>query len=69
MPEFSGFDVLEALRFRQICVPVIVITTHDEPGTTERVHALGASAYLKKLFDRETLLAAIEAAMTHDREP
>lgn len=32
MPELNGFDVLEAFRSRQISVPVIVITAHDEPG-------------------------------------
>jgi FixJ family two-component response regulator len=69
MPEFSGFEVLEAFRFRQISVPVIVITAHDEPGTTERVRALGALAYLKKPVDRDALLSAIQAAMTHDKEP
>jgi FixJ family two-component response regulator len=62
MAEVSGFDVLEGFRSRFIRVPVIVITAHDEPGTEERVRSLGACAYLKKPVDRETLLAAIEAA-------
>ena len=62
MPEANGFDVLEACRSRHITVPVIVITAHDEPGTAERVRALGASAYLKKPVDRDALLDAIEAA-------
>lgn len=58
----NGFELLEALRARQIPVPVIVITAHDEPGTSERVRALGGSAYLKKPVDRDALLSAIEAA-------
>jgi two-component system, LuxR family, response regulator FixJ len=69
MPEFSGFEVLEAFRVRQISVPVIIITAHDEPDTIERVCALGVSSYLKKPVDRETLLSAIEAAMTHEEKP
>ena len=40
MPGINGFDVLEAFRSRQIPVPVIVITAHDEPGTAERVRRL-----------------------------
>ena len=36
MPGINGFDVLETFRSRQIPVPVIVITAHDEPGTAER---------------------------------
>ena len=62
MPGINGFDVLEAFHSRQSSVPVIVITAHDEPGTAERVRALGASAYLKKPVDRDTLFAAIAAA-------
>ena len=46
---------------------VIAITAHDEPGTAERVRALDAVAYLKKPVDRDTLLSAIDAALTHDR--
>lgn len=62
MTGINGFDVLEAFRSRQIPVPVIVITAHDEPGTSDRVHALGAKAYLKKPVDRDVLLAAIATA-------
>jgi FixJ family two-component response regulator len=69
MPGFNGFELLEAFRSRQIPLPVIVITAYDEPVTAERVRALGASAYLTKPIDRDTLLSAIEAAMTRDKEP
>lgn len=64
MPGINGFGVLEAFQSRHIHVPVVVITAHDEPGTVERVSALGASAYLKKPVDRTTLLSAIEAALS-----
>ena len=67
MPGINGFDVLEAFRSRQIPVPVIVITAHDEPGAAERVLALGASAYLKKPVDRDALLSAIAAATSSGR--
>ncbi len=61
----NGFEVLEAFLARQIHVPVIVITAHDEPGTAERVRSLGAVAYLKKPVDRDTLFSAISAALSH----
>jgi FixJ family two-component response regulator len=69
MPGINGFDVLETLHTRQIPVPVIVITAHDEPGTEERVRSLGASNYLKKPVDRDALLSAIAAAAAHDQKP
>ncbi len=61
----SGFEVLEAFLARQIHVPVIVITAHDEPGTGENVRRLGAVAYLKKPVDRDTLLSSISDALSH----
>jgi FixJ family two-component response regulator len=65
MPGINGFDVLEALRSRQIPLPVVVITGRDESDTAARVRAAGISAYLKKPIDRDVLLSAMEAAMTH----
>ncbi len=65
----SGFEVLEAFLARQIHLPVIVITAHDEPGTEERVRGLGAVAYLKKPVDRESLLRSISAALAHPETP
>jgi len=69
MHAVNGFDVLQALLDRHIPVPVIVVTAHDEPGTQERVRALGASAYLKKPVDRDDLLSAIAAAVSHNQQP
>ncbi len=65
MEGVSGFEVLETFVTRQIHLPVIVITGHDEPGTEERVRDLGAVAYLKKPVDRDTLLSSISVALTH----
>jgi FixJ family two-component response regulator len=69
MPGLRGFDVLEIFRSRQIAVPVVVITAHDESDTEERVRALGAFAYLKKPVDRAALLPAIAEAMSHTQKP
>jgi FixJ family two-component response regulator len=69
MPGINGFDVLEAVHTRQIPVPVIVITAHDEPGTVECAIALGASAFLKKPVDKDTLFAAIDAAAAGKQHP
>jgi FixJ family two-component response regulator len=65
MAQVSGFDVLEALQFRRILTPVIVITAHDEPGTRDQVRSLGAFDYLKKPVDRDALLSAITAALAY----
>jgi FixJ family two-component response regulator len=66
MEGVNGFEVLEVLLARQIQLPVIVITAHDEPGTEEQVRGLGAVAYLKKPVDRDALFSSISAALAHD---
>lgn len=65
MEGISGFEVLEAFLTRQIHLPVIVITAHDEPGTAEQVRSLGGFAYLKKPVDRDALFSSITAALAH----
>ncbi len=63
MPGISGFEVMEVFQRRHCSVPVVVLTAHDEPGTRERVRALGACSYLKKPVDKVALLSAIQAAI------
>ena len=69
MPEMTGIELLRRVREVKPELPVIVITAHDEPGTAERVRALGASAFLKKPVDRDALLGALAAAITHTATP
>jgi DNA-binding NarL/FixJ family response regulator len=59
---------LEAMRYRQICIPVVVVTADDEMDTPERVCKLGASSYLRKPIDRDCLLAAMGKAMVGTME-
>jgi FixJ family two-component response regulator len=63
MPEVNGFDLLTEFGLRQITVPVVVLTGHDEPGSEERTLTLGAVAYLTKPVDELALIAAIKSAM------
>lgn len=63
MPGLSGFDVLAALRNRAPAPPVVVLTGHDDPDGRERVHGLGAAAYLTKPVDQSALLTAIDRAV------
>lgn len=63
MPEMTGFQVMEALTAREMRMPVIIITGHDEPKNAERVLSLGAAAYLTKPIDEVTLLTALRKAI------
>lgn len=61
MPGLNGFEVLERLAVRR--VPVLVITGHDEPGSAERVRALGGLNYFLKPVNELQLVEAVHAAI------
>ncbi len=64
MPGMSGIEVLNRLAGSGMAPVTIFITAHDHPGTRERCLRAGASAYLRKPLDRQTLLDAIHLALT-----
>ncbi len=63
MPGFGGLQVLQQLQSFSRTLPTIVITGHDEPGTRANCLSAGAVAYLRKPFDEESLLEAIDVAV------
>jgi FixJ family two-component response regulator len=63
LPGISGFELQALLLDAGIRMPVIFITGQDRGGMEEYARQLGASAYLRKPVDEETLLAAIRHAM------
>ena len=50
MPRKSGFEVLRWVRANPAfaTLPVIVLTSSDEPGDIKRAYELGATSYLTK---------------------
>jgi len=63
LPGISGFELQARLLDSGIRMPVIFITGQDRAGMEEYARQLGASAYLRKPVDGETLLAAIRQAL------
>jgi CheY-like chemotaxis protein len=60
LPKRDGFDVLRALKQdeRTRSLPVLVMSSSDEPRDRERAFALGASRYLLKPIGFEEFSAA-----------
>lgn len=58
MPKINGFEVLRVLRddVRTAAVPVIVITTTDDPDEIAQAYQLGCDSHLSKPFDPERFL-------------
>lgn len=61
MPKLDGVEVLAQVKgdpeLRKI--PVIMITTTDDPREVEKCHALGCSNYIAKPIDYESFVNAI----------
>jgi len=60
LPGMSGFELQEYLTASRTPIPVIFITGHDRPGMAEQALRLGARAYLRKPFDGQAILDAIQ---------
>jgi FixJ family two-component response regulator len=65
----TGFDVQRELAASGVRIPTIFITAHDDPPTRERARRSGAISYLRKPFDDNSLLDAINAAIGRTRGP
>ena len=61
MPKMDGVQVLEKVKADpELCkLPVIMITTTDDPREIEHCHALGCSNYITKPIDYENFVNAV----------
>jgi FixJ family two-component response regulator len=62
LPGMSGFNLQKHLLKSQTQIPVIFITGHDSYRMEDEAIRLGAIAYLRKPFDEQNLLDAIQLA-------
>ena|SRR5207248_1831230 len=60
MPQMSGLELLLQLRAIDAKLPVLLMTGYTQLINTDQATALGATEYLLKPFDPETLLASLE---------
>lgn len=61
LPEMSGYDVLMKLRGEKVLTPVLILTAKDTLNDKLKGFNYGADDYLVKPFEREELLARLEA--------
>jgi len=67
MPGRSGIGALRALRQRGNPVPVILLTTFDDPEALKEAIGAGASGYLLKDAQPETLKQVLESTVLGQR--
>ncbi len=69
MPQLGGLAVQDQLTQAGFRLPVVVVTGSDSAATRAHALAAGASAYLAKPVDAQTLLDAIAAAISQPPAP
>lgn len=67
MPGMDGLKLLETMRKENLEIPVIIITAQGEIATAVQAMKLGASDYILRPFDLETLEIAITRALSVTR--
>lgn len=62
MPEGDGLNALGRIKLDRPHLPVLILSTYDNPTYVARAVALGASGYVLKTATRQELLDAIRKA-------
>ena len=61
MPGKNGYDVIKKLREEKIFTPILILTAKDGLNDKLKGFNLGADDYLTKPFEKEELIARLEA--------
>ena len=68
MPGMSGEDVLKELRVRGSATPIIIVTASNSVSSAVEAMKLGATEYLQKPFDIETILFTIQRVLKDEKK-
>jgi len=65
MPDIGGFEVVEFVRGQDELkrLPIIVVTTRGDEGSRARALATGATRFMTKPFDPESILTEARAVL------
>jgi len=67
LPDMNGMDVLRHLRSSKVKTPVLILSGIGEPETKVQGFGVGADDYLTKPFNRDELLARIQAIVRRSK--
>ncbi len=68
LPNYSGFEILKALREHRHTTPVIILSARGEEADRVKGLKLGADDYVVKPFSVRELLARVEAVLRRSPE-
>jgi FixJ family two-component response regulator len=63
MPGMNGFELKQQLNRRNSRMRVIMITARTDPGLEEKAISSGATCFLRKPLDADTLVSCLEDAL------
>ncbi|MDD9910077.1 MAG: response regulator transcription factor [Ahrensia sp.] len=66
MPGVSGFSGLLSLRAQYAAIPVMIVSATEDPETIRRALELGASGFIPKSANIETIRLAIDTVLAGD---
>jgi FixJ family two-component response regulator len=69
LPGMTGLELQDRLASSGAKYAVIFMTAHDNPQWRQRAKEVGAIAYLRKPFDEQSLLDAIQCACRKGPDP
>lgn len=64
MPGMDGLAVQQALHDKGVSLPVVIMTGHGDVPLSVRAMKAGATDFIEKPFEKETLLSAIEQGLS-----
>ena len=66
MPVISGSQVIKAVRDYGLDIPIVVLSTANDPKTVKKVYELGANYYIPKPHDLSLLQKAISLTINRN---
>ena len=66
MPGMSGLELQQALAARGVALPLVFVTAHGDVPLAVSAMRRGASDFIEKPFNDETLIAAVRRALQAD---
>ena len=66
MPDMSGLELYEWMRIRDLCLPVIMLTSYGDVATVKRAFVGKIFDFIEKPFPQQYLLEQVQKAIKQD---